>query len=158
MSDFFNMKKIFLKSESSCSKIFEKIMTAFIKTKDWSWDTLTRGIIGAAFEVHRLLGPGLLEAAYETCLASELLHQGLKVERQKLFPVFYKDLKVNMGYRLDLFVDEKVIIEVKSVQFVGSIHKAQLFSYLKLTGCRVGLLLNFNVISFKEGIYRVSYP
>jgi GxxExxY protein len=114
---------------------------------------LTGKIIGAAIEVHRALGPGLLESAYEACLIYELRLRRLKVESQKPLPVFYKDVMLDCGYRLDLVVDDQVIVEIKSV--VGAaIHEAQLLSYLKLSDCKIGLLINFNMKILKDGIRR----
>lgn len=116
---------------------------------------ITESIIGAAIEVHRALGPGLLESAYEACLAFELAQRGLRVEQQKPLPVVYREVKLDCGYRLDLLVEESVIVEVKAVDRLMPIHQAQLLSYLKLSGCKVGLLVNFNVKVLKEGIRRV---
>ena len=123
-------------------------------------DEITNQVIGAAIQVHRALGPGLLESAYEACLAFELIERGLKVEQQKPLPVVYREVKLDTGYRLDLLVDGVVIVEVKSVDRLAAIHQAQLLSYLKLSGCKVGLLINFNVKVLKEGIKRVvnNYP
>src|SRR5687768_13541879 len=108
-------------------------------------DGLTHQIIGSAIEVHRILGPGLLESVYETALCYELGTRGLRVERQVLVPVLYKGLRLNTGIRLDLRVSERVVVEVKSVERLHDIHRAQLLTYLRLTGLRVGLLFNFNV-------------
>ena len=119
-------------------------------------DSLTRNIIGAAIEVHRALGPGLLESAYEVCLIYELQLRHLKVEHQKPLPIFYKDVMLDCGYRLDLVIEDEVIIEVKSVHAIAPIHEAQLLSYLKLSGCRRGLLINFNVKMLKDGIKRMK--
>jgi GxxExxY protein len=116
---------------------------------------ITESIIGAAIEVHRALGPGLLESAYEACLTFELVQRGLKVEQQKPLPVVYREVKLDCGYRLDLLVEQAVIVEVKAVDRLMSIHQAQLLSYLRLAGCKVGLLLNFNVKVLKDGIRRV---
>lgn len=116
---------------------------------------ITESIIGAAIDVHRSLGPGLLESAYETCLAFELLERGHKIEQQKTLPIFYKGNQLDAGYRLDLLVDEKVILEIKSVDSFVPIHDAQLLSYLKLSGCKIGLLINFNVKMLKQGIHRL---
>jgi len=118
-------------------------------------DRITENIIGAAIEVHRALGPGLLESAYEACLAFELAQRGLVVEQQKPLPVVYRGVKLDCGYRLDLLVEEEVIVEVKVVDRLAPIHQAQLLSYLKLSGCKVGLLINFNVKVVKDGIRRV---
>ncbi len=117
---------------------------------------VTEQVIGAAMEVHSTLGPGLLESAYETCLASELTRRGLVVERQKTLPITYHGLELDAGYRLDLLVQEEVIVEVKAVETLAPVHGAQLLSYLRLSGCRVGLLLNFNVVRLKDGIQRVA--
>ena len=116
---------------------------------------ITETIIGAAIEVHRVLGPGLLESAYEACLAFELAQRGLKVEQQKPSPVVYKDVKLDCGYRLDLLVEESVIVEIKAVDKLAPIHEAQLLSYLRLSGRKVGLLINFNVQVLKDGIRRI---
>jgi len=116
---------------------------------------ITESIIGAAIEVHRALGPGLLESAYEACLAFEPAQRGLQVEQQKPLPVLYREVKLDCGYRLDLLVEEAVIVEVKAVDRLMPIHQAQLLSYLKLSGCKVGLLINFNVKVLKDGIRRV---
>ena len=118
-------------------------------------DSLTGSIIGAAIEVHRSLGPGLLESAYQTCLLYELRLRRLKVECQKPLPVFYKDVMLDCGYRLDLVVENQVVVEIKSVSAVVAVHEAQLLSYLKLGEYRVGLLINFNVKTLKDGIRRM---
>jgi GxxExxY protein len=115
---------------------------------------LTRRVIGAAIEVHRHLGPGLLESAYETCLAYELQQAGLGFERQIALPLIYKEIHLEQGYRIDLLVEEKVVVELKTVEQLTPVHTAQLLSYLKLSGCEVGLLLNFNVKLLKNGIRR----
>ena len=106
-------------------------------------------------EVHRALGPGLLESAYESCLAYELSERGLFVERQKGVPITCKSVEVDAGFRIDLLVDKKITIELKAVESIAPIHKAQLLTYLKLTGLRVGLLMNFNVNILKQGLHRV---
>jgi GxxExxY protein len=116
---------------------------------------ITEAIIGAAIDVHRALGPGLLESAYEACLEFELLERGHKAEKQKTLPIFYKGNQLDAGYRLDLLVDDKVIVEIKSVDSFAPIHDAQLLSYLKLSGCKIGLLINFNVKMLKHGIHRL---
>lgn len=118
--------------------------------------SLTGKIIGAAIEIHRALGPGLLESAYETCLIYELRLRKLKVEPQKSMPVFYKDVMLDCGYRVDLVVENQVIVEIKSVNSLAPIHEAQLLSYLKLSDCKIGLLINFNVKILKEGIKRMK--
>lgn len=116
---------------------------------------LTHKIIGAAIEVHRTLGPGLLESAYEECLARELVLQGVKFERQKPMPVVYKDVKLECGYRLDFLVESKVVVELKAVESIAPVHEAILLTYLRLSGCRLGLLINFNVVTLKEGVRRL---
>jgi GxxExxY protein len=108
-------------------------------------DPLTGNIIGAAIDVHRALGPGLLESAYEACLAYELRLRGLKVEAQKPLPIFYKDVMLDCGYRLDLVVEDQVIIEIKSVNGIAPIHKAQLLSYLRLYGTCTSTLSSLNL-------------
>jgi len=118
--------------------------------------SLTGKIIGAAIEIHRALGPGLLESAYEACLIYELRLKKLKVEHQKPMPVFYKDIRLDCGYRVDLIVEDQVIVEIKSVSSLALIHEAQLLSYLKLSDCKIGLLINFNVKILKEGIRRMK--
>lgn len=115
---------------------------------------ITEGIIGAAIEVHRNLGPGLLESAYQTALAYELNQRGYKVEQQKPLPMMYKEIKLDAGYRLDFLINEKVIVEIKSSDKIVPVHDAQILSYLKLSGCKVGLLINFNVKLLKQGIKR----
>ncbi len=119
-----------------------------------SYTPLTEKIIGAAMEVHRALGPGLLESVYEACLVYELAQRGLKVEQQKPIPLVYKSVRLDCGYRLDLLVENTIIIEIKAVEELHPIHEAQLISYLKLSGFRVGLLINFNVRLLKDGIRR----
>jgi GxxExxY protein len=116
---------------------------------------LSQQIIGAAIEVHRHLGPGLLETAYEACLAYELIERGLMVERQKAIGVSYKGIAVDCGFRIDLLVNQLVILEVKAVEKLVPIHGAQLLTYLRLTGCKLGLLLNFNETLMRKGIERV---
>jgi GxxExxY protein len=118
-------------------------------------DSITRRIIGGAIEVHRRLGPGLLESAYEICLAFELRQMGFKIEEQKALPVIYRDVKLDCGYRLDLVVDDSVVVEVKAVDQLAPIHDAQLLSYLRLSDKRVGLLINFHVRVLKNGIKRI---
>jgi GxxExxY protein len=116
---------------------------------------VTEQIIGAAIDVHRELGPGLLESTYEACLVFELSSRGLRVERQKALPVVYRDVQIDCGYRIDLLVEHAVVVELKAVAAVEPIHEAQLLTYLKLSGFRVGLLINFNVKQLKNGIRRL---
>lgn len=112
-------------------------------------------IIGAAMKVHSALGPGLLESADEACLAYELGTLGLKLERQKKQPVIYEDLKIDEGYRLDLLVEDSVVVELKALAAISEVHKAQLLSYLRLSGHEIGLLINFHVPHLREGIHRI---
>ena len=115
---------------------------------------LTGAIIGAAMEVHNLLGPGLLESTYEECLAREFELRGIHYDRQKAVPVVYKDVKLDCGYRIDLVVEGQVVVELKAVENLAKIHEAIILTYLRLSGCRIGLLINFNVLTLKEGIRR----
>jgi GxxExxY protein len=115
---------------------------------------LTREIISAAIEVHRALGPGLLESAYQACLCHELQLRNLDIVQQVDLPVTYKGVKLNCGYRIDLIVSDRVIVELKSVQEILPVHEAQLLTYLRLAKKRVGLLINFNVAVLKNGIKR----
>ncbi|MEW6609242.1 MAG: GxxExxY protein [bacterium] len=118
---------------------------------------LTSLIIGAAIEVHKNLGPGLLESAYEICLARELELRKVPFQRQVGLPIEYKGESCEVGYRIDLLVDKKVIVEIKSVETIHPVHEAQLLTYLRLSKCKVGLLINFNVPVLKEGIKRMVY-
>jgi len=111
-------------------------------------------IIGAAMKVHSALGPGLLESAYEACLHYELKKIGLRSETQVSLPVFYDSVKIDIGYRLDILVEDSVIVELKAVEKILPIHEAQLLSYLKMSGKKLGLILNFNVLKLKDGIIR----
>ncbi len=115
---------------------------------------LTYKIIGCAFKVHSSLGPGLLESTYEHCLAQEFVSKGIYFERQVGLPVIYQNSKLEAGYRIDLLVEDSVIIELKSVDQIAPIHKAQLLTYLKLSNKPVGLLINFNVVNLQEGIVK----
>ena len=125
-------------------------MSDYLKIND------TSGVIvDAAFKVHSLLGPGLLESAYEACLKHELLKRGLKVASQILLPVEYDGVAIDAGYRIDLLVEDTVVIELKAVEKIVPIHEAQLLTYLKLSGKKLGLLLNFNVLHMKDGIKRI---
>lgn len=118
-------------------------------------NVLTHLIIGAAIEVHRILGPGLLESVYEAALCFELRDRGLEVQRQVLVPVLYKGLELKTGIRLDLRVENRVVVEVKSVEHLHEVHRAQLLTYLKLTHARIGLLFNFNVKFIRDGMRRI---
>jgi GxxExxY protein len=116
---------------------------------------ITYGIIGAAYAVHSKLGPGLLESTYQICLEYEIMKKGLKVECQRLLPVIYDDIKLDNGYRIDLLVENSIIVELKSVDEIAPVHKAQLMTYLKLSGKKLGLLINFNVKDLRQGITRI---
>ena len=116
---------------------------------------LSSKIIGAAIEVHKALGPGLLESAYEECLCHELSFGGLSLERQKPLALSYKGITLDCGYRLDLVVENAIILELKSCDKIDPIHKAQLLTYLKLSGLNLGLILNFNVSIMRDGIVRI---
>lgn len=115
---------------------------------------ITRKIIGCAIEVHKELGPGLLESAYEECLSHELVKCGLNIRRQQATPVIYKDIKLDCGYRIDILVENKVIVELKVVEEIISVHEAQILTYMKFAHKTVGLLINFNVSLLKDGIKR----
>jgi GxxExxY protein len=116
---------------------------------------ITRRVIGAAMKVHSELGPGLLESSYEACLAYELEKAGLQAPTQVGLPVLYDSVKLDLGYRIDVLVEDTVILEIKSVEAICPVHEAQLLSYLKLSGKHVGLLINFNVVHLKDGIKRM---
>ena len=120
-------------------------------------EELTGQIIGAAIEVHQQLGPGLLESTYQACLCRELEIRGIAFECQKPLPLEYKGVKLDCGYRIDLLVAGLVVVEIKSVEGLAPIHEAQLLTYLKLTGVKVGLLINFNVVMLKDGIRRLVH-
>lgn len=115
---------------------------------------LTGSILGAAIKVHKALGPGLLESAYETCLQRELTLRGVKFQRQVPLPVFYEGVRLDCGFRMDLIVEGLVVVELKAVETLLPIHEAQLHTYLRLSGMRVGLLINFNVRYLPEGVVR----
>ena len=117
---------------------------------------ITRKIIGCAIEVHKHLGPGLLESAYEECMIFELQNSGLRVECQKPAPVIYKEKKLNYGYRIDILVEDVVLIELKSVDAFNPVHEAQILTYMKFSGIKTGLLINFNVKMLRNGLRRYS--
>ena len=120
-----------------------------------SANRITGEIIGAAIEVHKVLGPGLLESAYEECLCHELGIRGVAFKRQVPLPMEYKGLKLDCGYRLDLVVEDQIIVELKSVNKIDPIHEAQLLTYLRLKRARLGLIINFNVVLLKDGVRRI---
>ena len=116
---------------------------------------LATEVIGAAIQVHKTLGPGLLESAYKECLYYELIKKGLYVEKEKPLPLIYEEIRMDCGYRLDLIIENKLIVEIKAVEGLNDIHLAQVLTYLKVSGCRLGLLMNFNVLKVKDGIRRI---
>ena len=118
-------------------------------------DSLSERVIGYAMEVHRRLGPGLLESAYGACLAHELSFQGVAFETQVALPIVYREVRLDCGYRLDFLIEKRLILEIKSVAELSSVHQAQLITYLKLAKLRVGLLINFNVTLLRHGLKRV---
>jgi GxxExxY protein len=117
-------------------------------------EPLSKTILDCAFEVHTLLGPGLLESAYEECLVFELTKRNLKLERQKTLPVIYKEIKLEIGYRIDILVENSILIELKTVDAINPVHVAQILTYMKFSDIKTGLLINFNVNHLKEGIKR----
>ena len=116
---------------------------------------LSKIAVDCMFKVHKNLGPGLLESAYEECLFYELSKTSLLIERQKPLPLFYEAIKMEIGYRLDFMIGNKLVIEVKAVEALNDVHKAQVITYLKLSGCKLALLVNFNVVLIKDGIKRI---
>lgn len=128
---------------------------AFAKVRKVTENELSNIAIGRALKVHSALGPGLLESAYEACLQYELIKLGLFAETQKKLPLVYEAVKLECGYRIDLWVERRLIIEVKSVEAIHNVHVAQLLTYLRLTDCRLGLIINFKVLRLKDGIRRV---
>ncbi len=135
-----------------CASVVQKCT---IENTEMELDEISGQVIGAAIAVHRELGAGLLESAYEACLVHELRQRGVRVEQQVPQPVFYKGLQLECGYRLDLLVEDRVIVELKAVEAILPIHEAQLLTYLKLRKLRLGLLINFNVPILKHGIKRL---
>jgi GxxExxY protein len=117
---------------------------------------ITNLIIGAAMQVHSALGPGLLESAYAACLFNELEELGLKVKKEHPLPLQYKKTKLDVGYRIDLLVEDRIVVELKAVEELNDLHLAQMITYLKLANCEIGLLINFNVLKLKDGIKRVA--
>ena len=118
-------------------------------------ENIFKTVLNAAFSVHSELGPGLLESTYEHCLYYELVKKGIRVEKQHPMPIVYREIKLSAGYRCDLLVERKIIVEIKSIDSLADIHLAQVLTYLKLSGCKLGLLVNFNVCHLKDGIRRV---
>ncbi|OAB31414.1 GxxExxY protein [Flavobacterium fryxellicola] len=116
---------------------------------------ISKIVFESALKIHRALGPGLLESAYEECLFYELKKQGLKIEKQKKLPLVYEEIQLDVGYRIDIIVEDKFIVEIKSVEALTDVHLAQLLTYLRLSNCKLGLLINFNVSLLKNGVRRV---
>jgi len=116
---------------------------------------LSKIVFDSGMKVHKVLGPGLLESAYEECLYYEIQKCGISVEKQKALPLIYEDVKLDVGYRIDLLVGKKIVVEIKSVEALNDLHLAQTLTYLKLSGCKLGLLINFNTVLFKNGVKRV---
>ena len=112
-------------------------------------------VFNAGLKVHKILGPGLLESAYEECLYYELQKSGILVEKQKALPLVYEEVKLDAGYRVDLLIENKLVVEIKAVDALNDLHLAQILTYLKLSSCKLGLLINFNTVLFKEGVRRV---
>ncbi len=123
--------------------------------KQMTENEISKIVFESALKVHKVLGPGLLESAYEECLFYELKKSNLKVEKQKALPLIYEEVKLDVGYRIDMIIEDKFIVEVKSVEALTDVHLAQLLTYLRLSDCRLGLLINFNVKLLKEGVRRV---
>ncbi len=120
------------------------------------FDLLSKEIIGCAISVHRTLGPGLLESAYEECMIYELSVKGFKVERQKPIPIVYKEIKLDCGYRLDLLVENRVVVELKSIESISPVHEAQILTYMRFSKIKIGLLINFNVTTIRQGLKDMS--
>ena len=128
-----------------------------LSDSDHALNHLTETIIGAAVSVHRAVGPGLLESAYQTCLVYELADRGLTIESQKPLPLVYRNVRLDCAYRLDILVERTIIVEVKAIEKLAPIHMAQMLAYLKLSGCPIGLIFNFNSVLLTEGIKRIVH-
>jgi GxxExxY protein len=120
-------------------------------------EALAHEVVDAGLKVHKTLGPGLLESAYEHCLAHELQRRGMSAHRQKVLPIIYEGLKLRAGYRLDLLIEDRLVVEVKAIDALTRVHEAQLATYLKLSGLKLGFLMNFNVPLFKHGLRRIAF-
>jgi GxxExxY protein len=125
------------------------------RTTTMTENELSKAVYEAALRVHKTLGPGLLESAYEECMYYELIKEGFRAEKQKPMPLIYEDVKLEVGYRIDILLENKLVIEVKSVEALNDVHLAQILTYLKLSNCKLGMLINFNVPLIKDGIKRV---
>jgi GxxExxY protein len=121
-----------------------------------SENEITTKVIGLAIDIHKVLGPGLLESAYKECLFYKIVQSGLQAEKEKPMPLIFEEVKLDCGYRIDILVEKKVVIEVKSVEALNDVHLAQTLTYLKLGNYKLGLLMNFNVLSLKSGIKRIA--
>ena len=122
---------------------------------EFTENEIAKIVFESGLQIHKTLGPGLLESAYEECLYFDLVNAGLEVEKQKSLPLIYKEIKLDTGYRVDFFIENKVIIEIKSIEALHPIHTAQVLTYLKLSNCKLALLINFNVLLFKDGVKRI---
>jgi GxxExxY protein len=129
---------------------------SYLKVKIMTENEIAKIVVNFCFQIHKELGPGLFESVYEQCLYFELVQTGLMVERQKEMPVFYKSNKMELGFRTDLIVEHKVIVEIKSVELIAPVHQKQLLTYLRLSGLKLGLLVNFNESLIKDGIQRIA--
>ena len=127
----------------------------FEKKIQMTENELSKIVFDAGLKIHKKLGPGLFENVYEECLFYELQKQGLKVEKQIILPIIYEELKIENAFRIDILVESKLILEIKAAEFINPSHKAQLLTYLKMTNCKLGLLINFNEETFKSGVTRV---
>jgi len=122
---------------------------------EFTENEIAKIVFESGLQIHKTLGPGLLESAYEECLYFDLVNAGLEVEKQKSLPLIYKEIKLDMGYRVDFLIENKVIVEIKSIETLHPIHTAQVLTYLKLSECKLALLINFNVSLFKDGVKRI---
>ena len=148
---FFKCKFVTRRNTKKARRTSKKLQT---KVTTMEFDRLSREIIGSAIEVHKALGPGLLESTYEECLTYELRNKGLMVVKQKPVPVIYKNIYLECGYRLDILVNNEIIVEIKSVDALIPVHEAQILTYMKLSNINIGLLINFNVTILKNGLKR----
>jgi GxxExxY protein len=150
-----NRREGFYYGENYCIIAETSVCSTLLKFIAMSENAITERIIGCAIKIHKALGPGLLESAYEECLFYELSKTNLKIERQKALPLIYEAVKLECGYRADFLIEKKVIIEIKALDALDDIHLAQTLTYLKLSHCQIGLLINFNVLKLTNGLKRV---
>ena len=122
---------------------------------EFTENEIAKIVFESGLQIHKTLGPGLLESAYEECLYFDLVNAGLEIEKQKSLPLIYKEIKLDAGYRVDFLIENKVIIEIKSIEALHPIHTAQVLTYLKLSNCKLALIINFNVLLFKDGVKRI---